>query len=95
MMKTWMAASTAAILAAMAATPAAAVTEADCERAVAQTQNEMRSNPGIQMRPDSMTDMWSERILSASGDGVRGNPERCIGRINEVRAEMNLKPIPK
>lgn len=75
------------------ALPAHAATEADCEQAVAKTQEDMESNAGAMMERNSMQEEWGMRLEEAAGYGAQGDPDKCIETVKGVRGEAGLEPL--
>jgi len=84
------AAISAVLLSAFAMSPALAATQAECEAAIAKTQNDMESNAGAMMEKDSIRQEWSLRLDEANGYGAQGDPEKCLTTVKGVRGEAGL-----
>ena len=70
--------------------PAFAQTEADCETAVQQTQNDADNNAELQTN-DGRAEELATNLARASTAGIDGDYEKCLEMVRDARGAAGLR----
>ncbi|WMS42393.1 hypothetical protein RDV64_20380 [Acuticoccus sp. MNP-M23] len=68
---------------------AEAATEADCEAAVASAQEAAEDNITLSQNEQKQME-FSQRIEHAAQEGIKGNPDKCLELVHDVRGGFGL-----